>query len=272
MARRIAASLPMAQASSGSSPMQLRLLGQQPCRELRPRPSRAAGHITAVDQAQPVQTHRLASCARARCRSTWSLSSVQLAKPCSRARQDCMSCRRDAASRQARRRSCRGRPAVRAQPFERGRLAAAIQAQQVLGLLAQMVDDSTARKGVHKKPPCMSPDGPQHRLHKGLWFDIDTSGFNPARGPGCGLFRRDTIARATIRADGFHRYRRQPRPRQFRRRSRGRHAARRRCRRAPDDRHRLERGWLAQRHRTGTPASGQTCSPPPASTRITQPI
>src|SRR5688572_20944197 len=42
---------------------------------------------------------------------------------------------------------------------------------------------------VHENLHALMPDGPQRRLHKGLSSDRSTSGFDPARGPGCGLFR-----------------------------------------------------------------------------------
>src|ERR1700722_9177995 len=84
-----------------------------------------------------------------------------------------------------------------AKPRDRVSVAAPVATDQVLGLLLQVVEIQSIGRSVHRKTSVLEiADGPQYRLHKGSQCSSEAaSGFNPSRGPGCGLHRFPIIWR-----------------------------------------------------------------------------
>ena len=71
-------------------------------------------------------------------------------------------------------------------------VALAAAPQQVLGLFLEMAQVGPCGKAFHENLRAFIADGPHIRQHKGrkknqLGEEASASGFNPFRGPGCGL-------------------------------------------------------------------------------------
>ena len=74
-------------------------------------------------------------------------------------------------------------------PRERVRVAVAVEVEQILGLLLEMIEIHPIGQSVHGRPPCIySPKARNTGCTKALSaVSKAASGFNPSRGPGCGL-------------------------------------------------------------------------------------
>lgn len=74
-----------------------------------------------------------------------------------------------------------------AESLHRRGIRATVEGEQVLGLLLQLANVGTRGNAFHGHLRASSADDPQSRLHKRRQWEMEASGFNPSRGPGCVL-------------------------------------------------------------------------------------